>query len=107
MNSQCTEKTTEQNTQSNEDHIRLVGRPVNIAHLFGSTFHFMFKTGKFENISRIYNRFRQYRNIDSGTFDIPDTNPVHKFLCPDSGNRFSGKSPVGHHYRKSFCREVE
>ena len=40
------------------DHIRLVGRPVNIAHLFGSTFHFMFKTGKFENISRIYNRFR-------------------------------------------------
>ena len=42
-----------------------------------------------------------------GTFDIPDTNPVHKLLRPDFGNRFSGKSPVGHHYRKSFCREVE
>ena len=57
MDSQCTEKTTEQNAQPDENHIRLIGRTVNVTHLFGSVFHFMFKTGELENISRIHNCF--------------------------------------------------
>jgi len=99
--------TTEQDTQSHEDHICLVGGAIDIAHLFGGSFYFEFCSGQFENITGVDHCLSKYRNIDACSLDTADTDSVHEFLCPDFGYRFPGKSPVGHHYRKSFCREVE
>ena len=107
MHSQRTDKATDQNTESDKNHICLIRRPINISHLFSGSFHLMFHSGKFQNITGVHHCPGKYRDIDTRTFDTTDTNPVHKLLRPDFGNRFSGKSPVCHHNRQSFRRKVQ
>ena len=107
MYGQCTDQTTDKDTQADKDHICLVGRAVNVTHLLGSRFHFELCSGQFKDITGVDHCLRKYRNVDSCPLDAADTDSMHEFLCADGRDFFSGERTVSNHDGKRLCRKVE
>ena len=80
MNGKSPDKATDQDSQSYENHVSLIGRPVYITHLFGGGFHFVLHARKFEDISRIDYGLSEHWHVDTCTLDTTDADTVHELL---------------------------